>query len=139
MQQREKRIELDAARKKSSGLNGIDPAGTDKAQAAKKENFEMHEDELREFLLNRIAELKSADLGDEDDGEEGKFKFKASTISNVLPSGHLNEQTRLAANYKNRFRHNGEKLHQRLLNQQQKNFRDVDTVIRKNHAMALEQ
>ena len=46
-----------------------------------------------------------------EDLQDVKFKFRASTISNVLPSGNLNEQTRLAANYKNRFKNKGEKLH----------------------------
>ena len=63
MHEREKRIELDERRNKSAGLKGINPTGfkEDKPQVNKTENFEMHEDELREFLLNRIAELKSAD------------------------------------------------------------------------------
>lgn len=71
----------------------------------------MHEDELREFLLNRIAELKAADQEGLDDGNDGRFKFKASTISNMMPSGHFDEASKLQENYKNRFRNKGEKLH----------------------------
>lgn len=61
--------------------------------------------------MYRIAELKRLDDDKQEDLQDVKFKFRASTISNVLPSGNLNEQTRLAANYKNRFKNKGEKLH----------------------------
>ena len=61
--------------------------------------------------MYRIAELKRLDDDKLEDLQDVKFKFRASTISNVLPSGNLNEQTRLAANYKNRFKNKGEKLH----------------------------
>ena len=47
----------------------------------------MKEDELRDFLMNRIAELKSQTNGMEDEINElnsQKYRFKASTISNVL-------------------------------------------------------
>lgn len=80
----------------------------------------MHEDELRDFLTNRINELRNEGDDRDKEWENGKFKFKASTISNVLPSGHTIEHSRLAANYKNRFRNKGEKLHQKLLNTQQR-------------------
>lgn len=48
----------------------------------------MHENDLRDFLKKRIDEL-NADQKEEEVVE--KFKFKASTISNVLPSGHVTE------------------------------------------------
>lgn len=51
----------------------------------------MHEDELKDFLMQRIAELKNADDDKFDDLNSSKFKFRASTISNVLPSGNINE------------------------------------------------
>lgn len=78
----------------------------------------MHEDELKEFLMHRIAELKSAEDHKLEDLNSAKFKFRASTISNVLPSGNVHEASRLENNYKNRFRNKGAKLHQRMLNSQ---------------------
>lgn len=66
----------------------------------------MKEDELRDFLMNRIAELKSQTNGMEDEINElnsGKYKFKASTISNVLSSNPPVEVTKLEENYKARF------------------------------------
>jgi len=79
----------------------------------------MQEDELREFLINRIADLQNNGQTEEKI-DNGKFKFKASTISNLLPSGNIDEHSRLEANYKNRFRNKGEKLHKRMLNNQQR-------------------
>lgn len=100
------------ARQKSGGVRGETPLGFKPGEAKKPANkFEMHEDELREFLLNRIAELKAADQEGLDDGNDGRFKFKASTISNMMPSGHFDEASKLQENYKNRFRNKGEKLH----------------------------
>ena len=58
-------------------------------------NLEMHEDDLREFLSNRITELKSNDPNKVDESAAGRFKFKASTISNIVPSGHISEHSRL--------------------------------------------
>ena len=69
----------------------------------------MQEDELRDFLINRIADLKHKGEEEENLGQV-QFKFKASTISNVLPSGHQIEQMRLEANYKKRFT-KGQKVH----------------------------
>ena len=71
----------------------------------------MDEDELREFLMYRIAELKRVEDNKLEDLNDVKFKYRASTISNVLPSGNAYEAVRLEANYKNRFRSKGEKLH----------------------------
>ena len=93
-------------------------------------NFDMHEDELRDFLMNRIAELRSAENESVDELNAGRFKFKASTISNVLPSGHIAEQSRLEANYKNRFKNKGEKLHKKMLNKQQMKHEKINEVIR---------
>lgn len=51
--------------------------------------LDLREDELRDFLFNRIAELKMASTyGKNKQLEEINkpiYKFKASTISNVLP------------------------------------------------------
>ena len=122
MERRQKHIEMEEARKKSQGLKGETPTKTGEkrklSEPAGPNNFDMHEDELRDFLMNRIAELRSAEQTDLDEFNAGKFKFKASTISNVLPSGHVQEQSRLEANYKNRFRNKGEKLHKKLINKQ---------------------
>lgn len=49
----------------------------------------MHEDQLRDFVQKRIDELNIVHKADEN--QKAKFKFKASTISNVLPSGHVGE------------------------------------------------
>ena len=83
-------------------------------------NFELGEEELREFLMNRITELKTADEQNDDDEHAGRFKFRASTISNVLPSGHVNEHSKLEASYKNRFQNKGDDLHKRMMKDQQR-------------------
>lgn len=78
-------------------MDGVTPirAKTPKSgqgnQPAAVHNFQMQEEELRDFLINRIADLKQKDDKEEQQEEEVQFKFKASTISNVLPSGHLSE------------------------------------------------
>lgn len=41
--------------------------------------------------MHRIAELRNAEDSNLDDVNAGQFKFRASTISNVLPSGNINE------------------------------------------------
>ena len=64
----------------------------------------MAEEELRDFLQDRLAELDDGANADKSATGTGRFKFRASTISNVLPSGHVTEQSRLAANYKKRVR-----------------------------------
>ena len=62
MAKREKHLELVEARQKTGGVRGETPLGYKPGESKKPANkFEMHEDELREFLLNRIAELKAAD------------------------------------------------------------------------------
>ena len=66
----------------------------------------MKDDELRDFLMNRIAELKSQTHGFGDEINElnsQKYKFKASTISNILSSHEPVEVTKLEENYKARF------------------------------------
>ena len=66
----------------------------------------MAEDDLRDFLIKRITQLKSTDkIKDHEDAD--KFKFKASTISNIVPSGHKGELDRLENNYKNRMTNKG--------------------------------
>ena len=45
----------------------------------------MQEDELKDFLICRIAELRDVDKSKLEDLNSEKFKFRASTISNVLP------------------------------------------------------
>ena len=106
MEKRQKHLELIEARQQSKGLTGETP--TDYNQKTKEEkkrsnNFELGEEELREFLMNRITELKAADPNATDEVMAGRFKYRASTISNVLPSGHVDEHSRLEASYKNRF------------------------------------
>lgn len=66
----------------------------------------MKDDELRDFLMNRIAELKSQTSGYH--GEIGelnslKYRYKASTISNILSSHPPIEVAKLEDNYKARF------------------------------------
>ena len=101
-------------------------------------NFEMHEDELRDFLANRINELKRADEA-EPDGDAGKFKFRASTIANVLPSGHFSEKTRLEANYRKRYEHpRGEIVHQKLILDQRRKVQKRNSALRQSHALTRE-
>ena len=90
-------LELVEARSKTSGLRGETPLGFKPTEGKLKNQnkFEMHEDDLREFLMNRIAELKAADEQGLDGDNNGKFKFKASTISNMMPSGHVGEASKL--------------------------------------------
>ena len=73
----------------------------------------MAEDDLRDFLIKRISQLKSTDKINPDDAH--KFNFKASTISNIVPSNHKGELALLEKNYKNRMNSKGQKLHQRIL------------------------
>jgi len=66
----------------------------------------MKDDELRDFLMNRIAELKNQTHGFDNEMEELnslKYKFKASTISNILPFNEPIEISKLEENYKSRF------------------------------------
>ena len=101
-------------------------------------NFEMHEDELRDFLANRINELKRADEA-EPDGDAGKFKFRASTIANVLPSGHFQEHSRLEANYRKRYEHpRGEVVHQKLILDQRRKVQKRNSALRQSHALTRE-
>ena len=101
-------------------------------------NFEMHEDELRDFLANRINELKRADEA-EPDGDAGKFKFRASTITNVLPSGHFLEKSRLEANYRKRYEHpRGEVVHQKLILNQRRQVQKLNSALRQSHALTRE-
>ena len=67
--------------------------------------MDMAEDDLRDFLIRRIAQLKSTEKINHDHAH--KFNFKASTISNLVPSGHIEEPNRLEANYKNRMTNKG--------------------------------
>ena len=75
--------------------------------------IDMAEDDLRDFLIKRIAQLKSTDKINHD--EAHKFNFKASTIANIVPSNHAVELDRLEKNYKNRLQNKGQKLHQRIM------------------------
>ena len=87
---------MEEIKQQSGGLKGELPIGLKKKAAADvasppQSNLEMHENELKEFLMNRIAELRQADDHKLEDLNCVKFKFRASTISNVLPSGDINE------------------------------------------------
>ena len=58
----------------------------------------MKDDELREFLMSRINELKNQTEGygnEIDELNSQKYKFKASTISNILSSAVPVEITKL--------------------------------------------
>ena len=63
----------------------------------------MPEDELKDFLMQRIAQLKSAEDQNFEQINSQRFKYRASTISNVLPSRDISEQNRLHENYKIRY------------------------------------
>ena len=96
MEKRQKHLDLVEKRQKQGGLRGETPLGFKPSENKAPQNkFEMHEDDLREFLMNRIAELKAADDQELEGNANGKFKFKASTISNMMPSGHVDEASRL--------------------------------------------
>lgn len=49
--------------------------------------LDLREDELRDFLLSRLAELKMASTYGLSNKEINKsiYKYKASTLSNILP------------------------------------------------------
>ena len=72
--------------------------------------LDLREDELRDFLFNRIAELKMATTyGKNKEREEinrPSYKYKASTISNVLPHDlalKLKTSDKLHHAYRTRF------------------------------------
>ena len=117
MDKRKRHLDHIEKKKQSHGLHGADPTAFPKAKdltspttAPKHKNaqgVDMKEDELRDFLMNRIAELKSQTSGldgEMDELNSLKYKFKASTISNILGS-HTDgpEILKLEDNYKARF------------------------------------
>lgn len=72
--------------------------------------LDLREDELRDFLFNRIAELKMASTygkqNELDELNRPVYKYKASTISNVLPhdvAQKLKTTDKLHHAYKKRF------------------------------------
>jgi len=56
-------------------------------KAQQDDMLDLREDELRDFLLNRLAELKMASTYGLSNNEINKsiYKYKASTLSNILP------------------------------------------------------
>ena len=56
-------------------------------KAQNEDLLDLREDELRDFLLNRLAELKMASTCglSKDEINKSIYKYKASTLSNILP------------------------------------------------------
>ena len=117
MDKRKRHLEQIEKKQQSKGIHGGDPTQfpvgkdlTSPVTSPKHKNergVDMKDDELRDFLMNRIAELKNQTdgLGSEiDELNSQKYKFKASTISNIL-SSHADgpEISKLEENYKARM------------------------------------